>query len=919
MADLGMYVLTSLLGAGFLLNNRKQQREVKDNIIKTQNQEVVGTDIYNSRDYYKGKQIEEHLVNKNWEASKNPIETNIIPMYYNTLHIKQDAEKIPNTDYQEKLIYNVVKNLDPEAKKLMSSAIQDIDRSVKPDWGIVMDRPKVDRPASNPLDQIGGKLIRESGSELEDFTHANMVPFYKGTITQDTRSDNRAKEGKLELYTGQFKLNQQQKQECTPLFGPTKGFTHINGSQEQRDMSRYRPSNTGKKNNVTPVEQIRVGPGLNDGYTSLPSGGHHSTLRILPKTISQLRVDPVLETEGRINSGKALNSKRTMISQMYKNRPELLVENKNGERNFTTVGAVRGRTLRPHTILRDTNRKRSRAIYGSAQASQVKQRIAPSTQKSKRQNFCNTKYRNATSSVKQVNDYGKSGYRNRPNSRAITGLRTHLLAPKGPDKLTTRLSDQARKTRKQHYVHNNRVYGNFTTQKPSAAPSYNPKEWAAKTTIRETTENKHHKGIVAPITGALAPSYNPNEWAAKTTIRETTENKRHKGIVAPITGALAPSYNPNEWVAKTTIRETTENKRHKGIVAPITGALAPSYNPNDWVAKTTIRETTENKRHKGIVAPITGALAPSYNPNDWIAKKTIRETTECNSHKGIVAPITGQAAPAYNLLDWIPRTTVKETTENNKHIGNVGTSLRRKHIVYDPKDRARTTIRETTENNDHIGNVGSLQKKHIVYDPNDKARTTIRETTERTDYIGGATGRKKRKVGPQDTARTTIRETTERTDYIGGVSVGQSQSGKGYTTNKYDAKNTNRQFTSDNEYYAGANSKDPKSKSYDDAYNAQQNVNKEKIAKGRRPGGGGPRLGHQDINIDIKKMDDDRTNKYAAIKTTTLGNIYNPNAISLMSTTSEKNHLPQHDERLDVDILDAYKRNPLTQSLSSWA
>ena len=192
-------------------------------------------------------------------------------------------------------------------------------------------------------------------------------------------------------------------------------------------------------------------------------------------------------------------------------------------------------------------------------------------------------------------------------------------------------------------------------------------------------------------------------------------------------------------------------------------------------------------------------------------------------------------------------------------------------------------------------------------------------TPENNKHIGNASGRKKHIAKNQDKARTTIKETTGNTNHVGGVSRVQSQNGKGYISNKYEAKNTNRQFTSDYEYTGVANANDRKSKSYNDAYNARTNINKEQIAKGRRPKGGGPRLGHQEINIEVKKMDEDRVNQYSSFKSGNVGNIYNPNAVSKLTVTSEKNHLPQDDTRLDTDLLEAYKRNPLTQSLNSWA
>jgi hypothetical protein len=71
-------------------------------------------------------------------------------------------------------------------------------------------------------------------------------------------------------------------------------------------------------------------------------------------------------------------------------------------------------------------------------------------------------------------------------------------------------------------------------------------------------------------------------------------------------------------------------------------------------------------------------------------------------------------------------------------------------------------------------------------------------------------------------------------------------------------------------------------------------------------------------HFKVKKLDDDRDNRYISVKTSTLGNSFNPQSVSSGTVTSERNHLPQIDTRLDVGLLDAYKRNPLTQSLASY-
>ena len=75
-------------------------------------------------------------------------------------------------------------------------------------------------------------------------------------------------------------------------------------------------------------------------------------------------------------------------------------------------------------------------------------------------------------------------------------------------------------------------------------------------------------------------------------------------------------------------------------------------------------------------------------------------------------------------------------------------------------------------------------------------------------------------------------------------------------------KNVSRQFIADNEYVGGAESSNDKPMSYDDAYNAELNYNKEKIWIGRAPTKTGVKLnvGESDINIDVKKLESDILN-----------------------------------------------------------
>ncbi len=858
MAEISLYSLFGLFGLGKSLST--SARPPAYNKGKTKPIKINGTDMYNSKDFYNVSATEAKKVIENFENARYPIMTNIIPRYFNTISVKTDSTKIANEQYDPNLIYKVLDTLNPEMQKVIrdkisktsyiNKHINDNQRITNPEWALVSGLNPVAN-SSNTAGikdgeltanlMIGGSLLPNQGQE--DFTHNNMVPFYKGALKQNVDIDNRMTGGKLELYTGQFKLNQQQKHEIAPMFTPVSGMTNINGNLFTPDLTRYIPSNCGKKSNELPFDQLRVGPGLNNGFTAMPTGGFHPTLRINALSKTELLVDPVVETEGRINAGKAPTENRTLISQQYKNKPELLVKNENGERNFVTTGEIKGRTLRPGQIVKDTNRKHSKFLITAGKIAQGGANVVvPKAHISHKSNFENVPFRNAKlSQGGKINDFGKSGIENRVNERFTTQDKSTLLNPLNIIKrITQYFFDDAKKTRKQFYVDAPRANGNAVNYKEG-------------------------------------PSYDPND-TMKTTIRETTEINDKIGNATGQSKLIA--YDPNDRT-KTTIKETTENFNKIGNATGQKKLIA--YDPNDST-RTTIRETTEINKDIGTATGQKKLIA--YDPNDTM------------------------------------RTTIRETTENFNKIGNVNSS-KKKLIAYDPNDTARTTIRETTENFNGIGNVNSSKKKLIAYDPNDTTRTTIRETTEVNNKIGNVNSSKKKSIAydPNDTAKTTTKETTETGTRIGNKNDSTTQGATAYMTTNVYAKPTQKAEVSNHEYFSIAKATEAsKMASRDDAYASTQNINREIIAKGRKPTNSSVKtvVGSDWINQESKKIEGDRLNRRSVMKTSDVNNIYNPNAVR-NTVTSDKNQLPQLDQRLDPIILDPFKKNPLTQSLASYA
>jgi hypothetical protein len=215
------------------------------------------------------------------------------------------------------------------------------------------------------------------------------------------------------------------------------------------------------------------------------------------------------------------------------------------------------------------------------------------------------------------------------------------------------------------------------------------------------------------------------------------------------------------------------------------------------------------------------------------------------------------------------------------------TPLVKKNIAYDPNDKARVTVNETTLGQQPVSNATPLVKKNIAYDPNDKARVTINETTLGQQPVSNATPLVKKNItyDPNDAPDMTMKDFSVVKDYLGAPLA---------STHK---QNKNRK----------------------NVENARMNTIKADIAKGRANLTGGPNLGRSNTStamLQSRKIDDDRRNMRGNIKTSNDLSIYNPTK-DCRQTSGKNLLLPQEDTRLDTRILDAFKQNPLTQSLTS--
>jgi len=375
---------------------------------------------------------------------------------------------------------------------------------IRPDrWEDATDRPSFVSPLTGIEFQPG------------EFKHANMVPFFRGQLKQNSLDS--ANNQVLDSYTGASKTLFA-KREQTPFFEPTKEpIGNPYGMEAATDFlqSRYvEPKNRGGER---PVEPIRVGKGLDDGYTELPSGGFQQTageefmLRRMART-DDLRTanNPKLSYFQPVVPGAAVVTAPTApedIGEVRKYNPDKFYVNEKGERNFVTVGADQKATVRSVQVLKNTTRpdtsKPYEGIAGQAEGKATYTIGSTRTPLAKQMGTWGFRNADLTANFNpdtdaQENDYGKSGVEIRPNERFYTGERVMGLNVK-PDEREVALPQQdfVRPTRAEETIDLNRVGVAGPVDAQPKLTVYDPND-VARTTIKETTEDNGYLGIEAP-------------------------------------------------------------------------------------------------------------------------------------------------------------------------------------------------------------------------------------------------------------------------------------------------------------------------------------------------------------------------------------------------------------------------------------
>lgn len=205
-------------------------------------------------------------------------------------------------------------------------------------------------PSSNPTTKFmkcseeGNPLTDIENRPVEQFSHNNMVPYYGSKMTQNMSStgvsqagDNNSCKGltngmadvtpwrdKLQTFTGCDEMYMH-KRETAPMFSPAEQQTGwVFGTPAFRpDLERYKES-LHLRTMESPVEKIRVGPGLALDYSVPAQGGFQQFTRILPNNVNDYKAN---QLEGRVSGGKwGINHPTSQyIHGVNKDKPDLTI------------------------------------------------------------------------------------------------------------------------------------------------------------------------------------------------------------------------------------------------------------------------------------------------------------------------------------------------------------------------------------------------------------------------------------------------------------------------------------------------------------------------------------------------------------------------------------------------------------------
>ena len=457
------------------------------------------------------------------------------------------------------------------------------------------------------------------------------------------------------------------------------------------------------------------------------------------------------------------------------------------------------------------------------------------------------------------------------------------------------IKDQNRQETTREYA------GDPTAAGFSKAPTMEP---VVKTTDRQQLEEFGFRNVDGGDYGKGDEyDYGKDNILTTENERDTTVTKTYEGNLTSLVKTIIA---PLEDIFRSSRKEySIQNPRLYGEFQATFPAKGAIKDPND-VARTTIKETNihDTLGMGSMTGPSKGTVK---DPND-VARTTIKET---NIHDTLgMGSMKGPVKITIKDPNDVMRTTIKETNIHDTTTGNLKGAQR--ITVYDPDDVARTTVRQTTRPMDVQLNLGGATIGMMGTLPLDAAlKTTNKETLIDGERYGNMDGVERTHGGYQSAeydAKLTQKQFTSDNDYTGIANLPVDD---GYLVAELDVKDTQKQFLSDKDYIGGAGTTDAKKPTSIEEYmNAEIDGLKEATLEGREPTQESVKVavGADEVNQTTRKLEVD---EYIERENFNYDRIYSndPTKQAEGETTRGRFDL-EADDRLDISVLSSLKTNP---------
>jgi hypothetical protein len=542
----------------------------------------------------------------------------------------------------------------------------------------------VPRPSfASMFAQIENENDNLSGMQMEktDYIHNNMVPYLKGNVTQNV--DVERMSNYSDRMTGNDPLYMK-KTEVPCLFKPTiNDQVCSRGMRNNEDFLKSRVVEPLARNNEFPIQQIRVGPGLNRGYSSAGVGGFQQsdTLRYAAPPDLQAnkpKTDQTSKTFQIPFQGPKTNSvsSRSMPENVAKNLPERTFQT-NKENFFVTTGAYIKPTERSNQNIKNTNAPLGHVEYKGPARDMI--------------TVQNTN-----------NDYGKANvvvYDNERNNyetkTVVTNLTSLINAVVSP------LMDTMKNSIKEYLIDAPRQEGMMNPQMPQAVTVHDPND-VTRTTIKETTIHDAEKLNLKGEDGTYSGLHDD----ARTTIKETTIHDSDKLNLKGEDGTYSGLHDD----ARTTVKETTIHDSDKLNLKGEDGTYSGLHDD----ARTTTKETLIHDSENLNIKAGPGTYTEIQDKARITTNETIGVTDVYRNIGGVV-----YRTVAYST-DLVAKTTTKETTihKSEGFLGGILEGLFGGYLSSNPF--AKDTNKQSTHNQ-YIGTGNTNVKNQMSHEATDNA------------------------------------------------------------------------------------------------------------------------------------------------------------------------------------------------------